>query len=246
MERWTDAATQASQARQGLQLMSNAQYLAGFSDISNPEWMWGGDLNSNTTTIFASFFSHMDNTNPGYAGALGIYKLISRRLYDQIPATDVRKQAFKGPGSTQFPALPTYAQIKFRDPGGWVGDYVYMRVSEMYLIEAEALANAGQETQARQALFALVSQRDPSYTMSTNTGANLLNEIRLQRRIELWGEGFSLNDFKRWKTGTDRSGSNHRADALVNLTPNDVRFFFQIPQAEIDANPNIPPSAQNP
>lgn len=246
MERWADAASQANQARQGLSLMSAAQYQAGFSDISNPEWMWGGDLNSNTTTIFASFFSHMDNTSPGYAGALGVYKLISRRLFDQISATDVRKQVFKNPGATTFPALPSYSQLKFRDPGGWVGDYVYMRVAEMYLIEAEALANAGQETQARQVLFDLVRTRDASYTLSTNSGANLINEIRLHRRVELWGEGFSFNDFKRWKLPVDRTGNNHRVDATFVIPLNDVRFIYQIPQAEIDANINIPQSAQNP
>jgi hypothetical protein len=246
MERWTDAASQANQARQGYTLMSTAQYQAGFNDISNPEWMWGGDLNSNTTTIFASFFSHIDNSSPGYAGALGVYKLISRRLFDQIPATDVRKQVFKNPGGTNYPALPSYAQLKFRDPGGWVGDYVYMRVAEMYLIEAEALANAGQETQARQVLFDLVRARDASYTMSTNSGANLIDEIRLQRRIELWGEGFSFNDFKRWKMPVDRTGNNHRVDATFIIPLNDVRFTYQIPQAELDANINIPQSAQNP
>lgn len=246
MERWTDAASQANQARQGLSLMNATQYQAGFSDISNPEWMWGGDLNSNTTTIFASFFSHMDNTSPGYAGALGVYKNISKRLFDQILATDVRKQVFKNPGATTFPALPTYAQIKFRDPGGWVGDYVYMRVAEMYLIEAEALANAGQETQARQVLFDLIKTRDAAYTLSTNSGAALVNEIRTHRRIELWGEGFSFNDFKRWKIPVDRTGNNHRTDATFVIPIGDVRFTYQIPQAEIDANINIPPGAQNP
>ncbi|MBL7744202.1 MAG: RagB/SusD family nutrient uptake outer membrane protein [Chitinophagaceae bacterium] len=246
MERWADAATQANQARQGLSLMSAAQYTSGFSDISNAEWMWGGDLNSNTTTIFASFFSHMDNTNPGYAGALGVYKSISKKLFDQISATDVRRQVFKAPGSTAYPALPTYANIKFRDPGGWVGDYVYMRVAEMYLIEAEALANQGQDAQARQVLFNLVSVRDPNYVLSANSGTALINEVRLHRRIELWGEGFNLNDFKRWKIAIDRTGSNHRVDATFIIPAGDPRLVYQIPQAELDANINIPLAHQNP
>ncbi|MBC7948649.1 MAG: RagB/SusD family nutrient uptake outer membrane protein [Chitinophagaceae bacterium] len=246
MERWSDAASQANQARQGIPLMSAAQYTSGFSDINNTEWMWGGDLNSNTTTIFASWFSHIDNTNPGYAGALGVYKSISKRLFDQISPTDVRRTVFKAPGSTAYPALPTYANIKFRDPGGWVGDYVYMRVAEMHLIEAEALAAQGQDGPARQALFNLVSARDPSYVLSSNSGANLMNEIRTHRRIELWGEGFNLNDLKRWKLPVDRTGSNHRVDATFVIPAGDPRLVYQIPQAELDANVNIPASQQNP
>lgn len=245
MERWADAATQAAAARQGLSLMTTTQYQDGFSDINNPEWMWGGDINDNTTTIFASFFSHMDNTSPGYAGALGVYKSISRKLYDQIPVTDVRKSVFNSPVTPQF-GLPGYAQLKFVDPGAWVGDYVYMRVAEMYLIEAEARAMAGQEAQARQVLFDLISKRDPAYILSVNAGANLVNEIRTHRRIELWGEGFNLNDLRRWKIGIDRTGSNHRVDATLVIPAGDKRFFYQIPQAELDANINIPLTDQNP
>ncbi|MEZ4838981.1 hypothetical protein [Flavobacterium sp.] len=49
----------------------------------------------------------------------------------------------------------------------------------MYLIEAEAKALAGNEAGARQALFQLISTRDASYTLSTNSGQNLIEEIRL-------------------------------------------------------------------
>lgn len=246
MERWADAATQAAAARQGLSLMSTAQYTAGFSDINNPEWMWGGDINSNTSTIFASFFSHMDNTSPGYAGALGIYKSISKKLYDKIAVTDVRRNNFNNPVTPSVPGLPGYAQLKFRDPGAWVGDYVYMRVAEMYLIEAEARAMAGQEVQARQVLFDLISKRDAAYVLSTNSGDILIDEIRTHRRIELWGEGFNLNDFRRWKIAVDRNGSNHRADAVLTLPVGDKRYYYQIPQSELDANINIPAADQNP
>ena len=44
------------------------------------------------------------------------------------------------------------------------------------------------------ALYKLVSDRDPSYTLSSNTGSALMDEIKLHRRIELWGEGFGLLD----------------------------------------------------
>lgn len=247
MERWADAATMAHQARTGFPLMGNADYQAGFSSVGNPEWMWGTDITSETTTIYASFFSMMDNTSPGYAGALGVYKLISKKLYDQIPATDIRKTVFNDPGTTIDPDLPPYAQLKFIDPSGaFTGDYLYMRASEMYLIEAEALARQTQDDMAADVLFELVSKRDPAYVKSSNTGQALIDEIILQKRIELWGEGITFLDMKRLKEGLDRTGSNHRPDAVLVFPPEDKVFTYKLPQRELDNNPNIPASDQNP
>ena len=44
-----------------------------------------------------------------------------------------------------------------------------MRVSEMYLIEAEARARENDDVKAAEALFIMGIVRDPSYTLSTNT-----------------------------------------------------------------------------
>jgi hypothetical protein len=67
-------------------------------------------------------------------------------------------------------------------------------MAEMYLIEAEAKAWMGDAT-ASQALFTLISNRNPAYVKST-AGQTLVNEIYLHRRLELWGEGFRFYDLK--------------------------------------------------
>ena len=123
-----------------------------------------------------------------------------------------------------------------------------MRASEMYLIEAEALAEDGQDAQAQQVLFDLVSQRDPNYTMSSNTGQALLDEIYLHRRMELWGEGFRLLDLKRRKLPLDRTGANHDPSLANEMTLEAGSYLmtFQIPENELDANPNIGQQDQNP
>ncbi len=69
-----------------------------------------------------------------------------------------------------------------------MGDPVYMRAGEMYLIEAEAKAKYNDAT-AQDVLFTLVSNCDPGYVKSTKTGQALVDEIILQRRMELWGKG---------------------------------------------------------
>lgn len=75
--------------------------------------------------------------------------------------------------------------------------YPYMRSTEMCLTEAEAAYMNGDETTAIARLKEVNDKRIPGYTCN-KTGQDLLDEIRLCRRIELWGEGFSFTDFKRW------------------------------------------------
>jgi hypothetical protein len=114
-----------------------------------------------------------------------------------------------------------------------------MRTAEMFLIEAEAKARLGtDDVGARAALFTLAKNRNPSYTLSTNTGAALINEIMLQRRVELWGEGFRFLDLKRLDLPLDRNGSNHNITLanVFNIPVGDVRWEWLIPIAEINAS----------
>lgn len=236
---WDLCVDMAREAKTGGSLMSADEWVnGGFDEISNSEWMWGADINSESSTIFASFFSHMGSLNPGYAGILGIYKSIDRRLYDAIPDTDFRKLAFD----------PSYINLKFADDTFFEGDYVYMRVAEMYLMEAEALARSGNDAAARTALYDLVSTRDPGYSLSTNSGQALIDEILLQRRIELWGEGFAWFDMKRTNTPLVRNypGTNHVLFGLKDFEASANEFLFQIPQVELDNNEDINASDQNP
>ena len=74
-------------------------------------------------------------------------------------------------------------------PGVFTGDYIYLRNTEFILTKAEALARQGKDSDAADALYELNSVRDPSYVKSTKTGQDLIDEILLYRRIELWGDG---------------------------------------------------------
>lgn len=252
-EDWATAATYAAKARTGYNLMSQAQYQEGFSKISNPEWIWGSVIPADQATGYASFWSHMDVESGGYA-SLGNQKKITKALYDQINAGDVRKTTFRTPG-TGAGIRPDYTQTKHREPvaGSWAGDYVYMRAGEMYLIEAEALSRIpGREADARTALETLVKARYPAYSAAAYTGVGLTNEILLQRRIELWGEGWSLFDIKRLKTGLNRPSGpgNHGApnfDPLYYTLPDgDPKFAMRIPRREMDNNAALTAADQNP
>lgn len=241
MGKYSDAAATAHLARQGYTLLNEVDWMNGFYITKSNETMWGATMNSSITTFVANFFGHFDNTNPsGYAGGMGVYKNIDKNLYNSISETDFRKKAFVSPsGNATYPSLPAYANIKFRDPTIDSGSYIYLRSSEMYYIEAEALAKSGNEASARQVLYEITITRDPAYTLSSNSGAALISEIILQKRIELWGEGCAWYDMKRLGIGLSRDyeGTNHPAFGRFNIPAGDNRFIFQMPQAEMDANP---------
>ncbi|MGH1518003.1 RagB/SusD family nutrient uptake outer membrane protein [Chryseobacterium sp. JK1] len=245
---YTKAGKYAQESKQGIALMTENDYTTtGFSNINNPEVIWGFHNTTATMTIgnyYASFFSMFDNTNEGYAGAAQIRKLIDKRLYEAIPDTDYRKKVFNGSQNAQYTFnsktknYPAYVSWKFKDPTLFEGDYIYIRASSLYYVEAEALARQGREAEARQVLFDITSKRNAAYTLSTKSGNDLLNEIILQKRIELWGEGYAWFDMKRLNVPLERvyTGTNHTFGRF-NLTPD--KFKFQIPNKEINNNPQI-------
>ena len=109
----------------------------------------------------------------------------------------------------------------------------------MLLLHAEAQANLGNETEARAALASLLSERvlsgDSSY-LDALSGQALIDEVYLQTRIELWGEGKSYLAMKRNKATITR-GSNWLDFAGESFSHNDEDLTFEIPEEEIRDNP---------
>ena len=113
----------------------------------------------------------------------------------------------------------------------------------MYLIEAEALIRQGKGSEAVPVMSELMKTRQPSW----NKQVASLDEVILQRRIELWGEGFAFFDLKRQNKGIDRryEGNNHLAGFVIAVPAQDVNWTYQIPQREIQENTLISESDQN-
>ncbi len=251
---WTNAAKFAAEARAGYVPMTSTMYTDGFQDIANSEWMWGFDHLEDQTEYFGGYHSYIScNYN---STVIRTYpKVINSLLYKVIPATDIRSKMWvETPTATNSivppgGVRPKFLNQKFRLPGvpstSAMGDVPYMRAAEMYLIEAEAKARLNDAAGASQVLFDLVKTRDASYVKSTNTGVSLINEILVQRRVELWGEGHRFLDLKRTNAALNRNGTNAIASValLFDVAPGDVRWEFLIPRREINANPAI---VQNP
>jgi len=251
---WTNAAKFAAEARAGYVPMTSTMYTDGFQDIANSEWMWGFDHLEDQTEYFGGYHSYIScNYN---STVIRTYpKVINNLLYAQIPTTDIRSKMWVETPTVTNSVVPPggirpkFLNQKFKLPGvpstSAMGDVPYMRAGEMYLIEAEAKARLNDASGASQILFDLVKTRDASYVKSTKTGVSLINEVLLQRRIELWGEGHRFLDLKRTNAALNRNGTNAIASValLYDVAPGDVRWEFLIPRREINANPAI---VQNP
>lgn len=251
MQDWETAKTYASEAirESGCSFMTAEQYRQGFNKASNPEWLWAFEQTPEQSTYYHGFMAVMSyncnatqiRTNP---------KAISKTLYEQIPDSDIRKDLWDPTGKAyslpaEFTRTP-YMNRKFKvaDASSSVADICFMRLSELYLILAEAKANLN-EADAADTLYSLVHSRDPQYRCSASRGEDLLREILLQRRIELWGEGFRFLDLKRLNQPLDRRLSNHKENLCKTLTvmPGDKSWQFLIPQKELTANDKV---EQNP
>lgn len=224
-----------------------APYGGGFNDVNVSGWMWGVDLTTDSGVGLLSWWGQMDYFSYSYAG-FGDNKSIDSGLYAELRDGDIRKNQF-----VSNPASGNYLQPfnKFfeeaRVPRGSsqviTSDLVYMRVAEMYLLNAEANANLGMDSEAKISLLALLDLRlDDTAYVDGLAGNALVDEIYLQTRLELWGEGKSYLALKRNKATVVR-GANHLSFVGESIPYDDERLTFEIPEAEILFNPFI--STQN-
>lgn len=111
-----------------------------------------------------------------------------------------------------------------------------LRLSEMYLIRAEARAMQGDEAGAIEDMMTIRSRAWPDAPEVTAKGQELLDEIALEKRRELMFEGHRLWELMRKQQDVMRTDCTSSVCEIPY--PND-RFVLPIPQQEINANPNM-------
>ena len=131
------------------------------------------------------------------------------------------------------------------------------RLSELYLIAAEAAAATNATAKANDYLNALCSKRIQGYQDVNLSGSNLVDAIREERALELIGEGFRMSDLRRWNESFVRTcdfsligapGINDIVDpAYVGVRYNQGAnmFIWPIPYDEMAVNPQLE-GQQNP
>src|SRR6056297_781559 len=202
------------------------------------------------------FIIDAPNTNSSAANGEGGFG--NDPNYDDEDAFNARREEINATyGITNSFNQHPYMHFKLKNanPGSIdPDDVIYMRSSEMYLIEAEAKAMMDDIPGAQDALRPLGEERDSAYDVTIfNTQESMMEHIKFQRRLELWGEGFGYTDKIRWDEGIDHAADGGSGASAVlyqeafqveRPSVNDD-WIFKIPQAELDANPNLSPADQN-
>ena len=141
-------------------------------------------------------------------------------------------------------AFLPYTNVKFGmfTTGGTVNDedWPFMRVEEMILTRAEGLAKSGSPAQAKAVLEDFIrTYRDPSYSADAG-GRSLEDEIWFQRRVELWGEGFSNSDTRRLNKPLVRFHSGESGNVpeafRFNMTADDGWWLMRFTSSEMNTN----------
>ncbi len=253
MEDWSLAKTAANAAitasRSSILPVSDFQ---GVNDVSKDNVMWGAEIIADQSGMYAGLFTHMDADADKY-GASAL-KQINKLLYAKMGAKDARRGWWNPSDARNETGGYQQEKFKFKDIQTWLGDYVWMRVEEMYLTAAEAECRLGNDGAAQKLLVDLIKTRDSEYVctktgtalgqLTGNETGSLLEEIITQRRIELWGEFGRIYDIRRLKQGFRRTAAMGWPEAtLLGSRPTDdpesYMWVLTIPQTEFDGNANM-------
>lgn len=253
MENWTAAAEKAHQARTGYPIMEAQQYLQGFNDVSNAEWIWGHPQTADQNLGGASYFAYIDVTP-----TTGYRSIMPDPYFRNLFADgDIRKSLFEVVTNSSDPLYRWIKYKKFVNKTDKSAHIVLMRSSEMALIEAESKARLHDPQGAVSALNELRVKRGLATLSAADfTETALIEEILTERRRELWGEGFRLPDLLRLQRAPVRKESTETflvngTNVLIkghyvikftdgtSLVPNSPYYLFPIPDNEIKTNPNL-------
>lgn len=233
----------------------NAEENAFYNWEKNPEGIFGSARGSSNMFWTNGGFNALKRGPSGYYQVdANIYNALSDNDCRKacILADDFENYpiySFENNDSTWYSyTMPKYTSLKWaasssighngemHDNKYTVSDNIYLRTSAVWLMLAEAYAQSGQDAMAKQTLNKLLEARTiegrPTMTCdNTMAGMSTMDMVKLQWRIEMWGEGdWAFYNQKRWGTQHKR-GANHWSNTQIS------HFTWEIPQKERIGNP---------
>lgn len=196
------------------------------------------DANTNETLFRIRYLSSASIGSLWTTTGNLVYISPSDKLVASYSTSDVRATTYIGTLSGK----PVVNKFFNSSRGGRVVDMKACRISEMYLIRAEAYARATTPniTAGAADLNTLRAARITGYTPQTfATAADLATAVLDERFKELCFEGFRLFDLKRNGLPVNRNSSDVGSASWQTLAADNYRFIFPIPQYEMLANPNM-------
>lgn len=185
---------------------------------------WWIDENLNSPIVNPKYVVHQEDEDED--GNVVKYLAVYNQTGDEVaditePYTNVKFGAYKNQYGNELNAC----------------DIPLMRVEEMILIQAEATAMGGNVEEGKRILENFVrTYRAPSYTCNATTAEGVQDAVWFQRRVELWGEGFSFTDLLRLKKPLDRTGANYEVSVRFKLPAESPIFLYLIPEDEENHN----------
>lgn len=244
---WDDVIDHAQEACDDYPLMAVESYAQGFNDISNAEWIWGLLQDVEGSISYPGFYSFYDFVS----GRFGYQNVRADSAFVALFSDEDGRKCFsERPGFNEpnHAVNDMYSVDKFVDQPDKTGDIPYMRSAEMVLMEAEALANQKKFVDAQKKLDELRAKRIKDYTPQTaaDTYEDMIERIWIERRKELYGEGFAHWDILRlgFVVNGDKATRSKYHDGVGLSAPildNDYRYIYQIPQEEFYANVKLDP-----
>lgn len=249
-----------------------------FSSLSEGDWMWGIDISESDDVVSSSivnWISHIGTLNYGYGLVSGGLK-ISKKLFNSIAATDVRKgwwlsedgeacHMSDGKKIDHFSAedqnawveftgftigeyYAPYTTVKFGPYNGVVGTSTNANDMPLMRIEEMYLIKAEAECMTGGDARGTLTSFVKEYRdpQYAFDGADLHEEIWRQRRVELWGEGMSWFDIMRLGVGFDRRGAGFQKNYVFVISGDDTKLLWPIPQSEVEANQALSVDDYNP
>ena len=240
--------------KSSLKRVASLAELGGFNNRSVADVMWAFEKTADQVALFGGFISHM--------AIDGTYGSTAPQCFDDwlylagMTATDLRRAWATLPSESMLVAngskfkkakIRWQQKFAYQNASTGVADIINMRAEEMLLTLAECKCRANDFAGARALLEELYAERysaprdisglEDSSIVSLDTHTlpvTLIDEILLQRRIELWCEGMGrVPDLRRLNLGYSRYESQ---PAAVSKKPNDSSFILAIPQKEFDSN----------
>ncbi len=236
---WVNAEKHATDAIAGpYSLLARTAYVASWANKFSVESLF--EVGTLTTDNLGANSIGYFYEQAGYGEGLA-----TADLYNQYTATDVRRQLIQvGVRNVTF-ENPAYFVKKYPKGTSTRDDNLkVLRLSEVYLIRAEARAELGKTDASKNAgaqadLNTIAQRADASASAITLSGDALIERILLERRKELAFEGNRFFDLTRRK----KNVTHIRSTSQEVFTYPNQKFVYPIPFAETTANKNV---IQNP
>lgn len=239
MEDWENAEKYASEAIAGpFSLLSRTAYVGSWNNTFSSESLFEV-VNLSTDNSGVNSLGYFYE-QAGYGEGLA-----TEDLYNQYKPNDIRRsliQVGERKSSNVVFESPAYFVKKY--PRLTYDNIKVLRLSEVYLIRAEARAELGKtdasKTALAQADLNTIAQRaDPNEPAVTVTGDDLVERILLERRKELAFEGNRFFDLTRRK----KDVKHIQSQGVKIITYPNNKLIMPIPLREMNYNKNM---KQNP